>query len=651
MTEIFDKSIKRIAIAENAMGVSEQQKINSLWHMNFSLPCNDPKNEFCQPFNLVRHNGGELYRIMPSSMEVDDTGNIEYECEHVLATLIDNVLFGYHVVGNLGVYTDEVIRYILDKQIVKNWVLDRCDFKRQFEYGWEQETLLSALFSVATPMSNYMWKTDTSIYPWKISLLQIDPSGIPEMYVRRKHNMLSYHRDRDPQQIVTRLYPLGYGEGVNQLGIASVNNGIPYLQSPKSITDKYGIVERVWIDRRYENAESLKAAAQEMLNQLQEPVVSYEVGFQELGQSEYDNAEVGKRVRIVYPEIGEHVDTIITEVNKEYDDITKSNIVVANKSKDVAESVAEMADRQRIESSYAQGATQIYSQALQANCDANSGAVMDFFVPSEMRIINKVLVKIRIDRFRAYSKSTSTKEANVVTSDILETTKRTSSSGGGTSTTTGSGGGTYSSTDSGGGEVATSSAKVLSADSIFPQDAAQYEAATHNHGVASGLKLALWGGKDANGNVISDGYATFVESGAHKHGEHDHEVRIPSHRHDFEVRDHSHIVEIRDHTHEIEIPGHSHKVTVPAHDHEITPGIYRFGNPKSFSLYIEGVKKETYAGSSAELDITGFLVDEDTSKIPRGRWMSVEVRPDDLAYVSIDLIFQGFVQSRGDNTV
>ena len=29
----------------------------------------------------------------------------------------------------------------------------------------------------------------------------------------------------------------------------------------------------------------------------------------------------------------------------------------------------------------------------------------------------------------------------------------------------------------------------------------------------------------------------------------------------------------------------------------------------------------------------------------------LEVRPDDLAYISIDLIVQGFIQSRGDNTV
>ena len=266
MIEIFDKSRRRVAIAENAHAISEQQRINAVWYLYFSLPYKDPKNEYCKPFYYVRHNGGELYRIMPETLAVNESGSMAYQCEHVLATLIDNVLFGYHVVGNLGTYTADVIRYVLDHQLVKNWVLDECDYRNQFEYGWEQESLLSALFSVATPLAGpYIWRTNTAVYPWRLSLKRLDTTGRPEMYVRRRHNMTSYQRQRDPQNIVTRLYPLGYGEGVNQLGIGSVNGGVPYLQSPKAITDKYGIIERVWTDRRYEDPASLKAAAAAML--------------------------------------------------------------------------------------------------------------------------------------------------------------------------------------------------------------------------------------------------------------------------------------------------------------------------------------------------------------------------------------------------
>ena len=650
MIEVFDKTRRRVAILENAYAASESQKINSVWYFYFSLPYGDSKNEYCKPFYYVRPDGGELYRIMPETLSVSESGGISYQCEHVLATLIDNVLFGYHVVGNLGVYTADVIRYILDHQLVKNWVLDECDFRNQFEYGWEQESLLSALFSVLSPLSSPMIVTDTTVYPWRLSLKKLVTTGRPEMYVRRRYNMTSYTRGRDPQNIVTRLYPLGYGEGINQLNIKGVNDGVPYIQSPKEITDKYGIIERVWVDRRYEDAASLKAAAETMLAELQEPLLSYAIGFQELSSSDYDKAAIGKRVRIIFPEIGESVDTYITELTRKRDDLKESSITVANRETSIASSLADMADRQRIEQTYAQGATQIYSQALQANCNATSGATMDFFLPDEMRIVNKVLVKVRMKKFRAYSQATEAAASQVITSTTNDEETRTSSSGGRTTTSTSSGGGTYTSTSASAKQSITSTAVILSAENIWPTEAAMYNAAKHNHAIADGAKLALYGGKDENGAVIAAGYETFVESGAHTHGEHDHTISIPAHTHSVDIDDHTHGVTIPAHTHNITIPGHSHKVTVPAHQHKITPGIFEFGSPKNFSLYINGAKKADFSGTTAELDITAFLVDSD-NMIPRGSWLSLEVRPDDLAYISIDLIIQGFIQSRGDNTV
>ena len=636
MIEIFDRQRRRVAIAENAHGISEQKRINSVWYLYFSLPYKDPKNEYCQPFRYVRHNGGELYRIMPEDLSVDESGSVTYQCEHVLATLIDNILFGYHVVGNLGTYTADVIRYVLDHQLVKNWVLDECDYRNQFEYGWEQESLLSALFSVATPLAGpYIWRTNTAVYPWRLSLKRLDTTGRPEMYVRRRHNMTSYRRGKDPQNIVTRLYPLGYGEGVNQLGIGSVNGGVPYLQSPKAITDKYGIIERVWVDRRYEDPSSLKAAAEAMLQELQEPLVSYEVGYQEMTSSDFDKAEIGKRLRIVYPEIAETVDTFITEIRRDYEDAERSSLVVANKETSIASSLADMADRQRIEQTYAQGATQIYSQALQANCDAASGAVMDFFIPEEMRIINKVLVKVRMTKFRAYSKSTETAASKVATTTTSDDQTRTSSSGGGTASTTttsddqtrtSSDGGKSTSTSGGGGGITTDTGE--SGINVKYGDAETTTVEGHSHSIR---------------HVISHQHQITLPS-------HTHRVEIPAHSHTTTIPGHSHRVTIPNHTHTLTIPGHSHNVTIPAHSHSITPGIYQYGSPTKFGLYINSVKKADFTGKTAELDITDLLTGSD-NMIPRGSWLSLEVRPDDLAYISIDLIVQGFIQSRGDKTV
>lgn len=594
MLEVFDRNRQRVAILENAYVVKEDQKINALWYLEFALPENDPKNDYCKTFNYVRYNDGELYRIMPKTTSAEETGANTYKCEHVLATLLDNVMFGYHVVGNIGYYTRKSIEYVLSKQLTKNWVLGDCEFSHQFEYGWESENLLSALFSIATPFASpYIWVTDTKTYPWKIHLRRLN-EGLPECYIMLRRNLLSYQSEETTEQICTRLYPLGYGEGVNQLGISDINNGKPYIQSPKEITDKYGIVERVWIDRRYESAESLLAAAQKMLTELQDPVVQYDIGYQEINEQEYEKLAIGKRVQILYNDT--IVDTFVTELSLNYDEIVSSSVKIANKSTDIAETVADLADRQRIEMAYAQGATQLYAQSLQANCDADSGAVMSFYIPDEMRIVNAVKVKIKGESFRAYSKATSTRQSQNQTSSSGGSSTQTSSSGGGGSTTSSGGGGTTRDTGDSGVDV----------EWVYPQTE---ETDGHTH--------------------------TYKRVNSHKH-----EVTIPSH---------THRVSFGSHSHSVSIPSHTHTVTIPAHDHTITPGIYRFGSPKQLSIYVNGVFRQNVDGTSVEIDITDWLVRD--GKIPRGTWHEIEVRPNDLAYVMIDMYVQGFVQSRGDTTV
>lgn len=649
MIEIFTRDRRRLAVLENALDVSEDQRANALWYLSFSLPENDPKNSHCQPFHLARSDTGQLYRIMPCALESGETGLTAYQCEHVLATLLDKVLFGAYTVGNLGVYTGDVIRWILSRQPEKNWQLGRCEFNRQFEYAWEQENLLAALFSVAAPFSEeYLWTFDTSKYPWTVNLLRLDGAARPELFIRTRKNLLRRVKESDPQQICTRLYPLGYGEGVNQLGVAQVNRGIPYVQSPPEYIQRYGIIERVWIDRRYEDSNSLLAAAKAMLAELQDPAVSHTIEYMPVSGD--PEPLLGMLVQVDCEDTGERFHAFLTGVKRVLGDTDSIALTLSNHVKDIASTVADLADRQRIESAYAQGATQIYSQALQTNSSPQSGAVMDFFIPSEMRIINKVLCKIRMGPFRSYSKATQQAETEVLSSTSVRTQECTSSSGGGGWYTGEAGGGELATTSREARTVLTSQATILSAESIMPTEASRYQAAKHDHGVSAYAKLAIYGGKDANGNLKSGGYVEWVPSGAHSHGAHSHSITIDAHRHTVDMPDHTHDIYIDSHQHDVVIPGHSHTVTVPAHAHDITPGIFFSGNPRGFGLYVNGVRRALVSDCDAELDITSYLLDEG-KKIPRGSWLSLEIRPDDLAYISVDLIIQGFVQSRGDYTV
>ena len=146
-----------------------------------------------------------------------------------------------------------------------------------------------------------------------------------------------------------------------------------------------------------------------------------------------------------------------------------------------------------------------------------------------------------------------------------------------------------------------------------------------------------------------------MPSGAHIHGGHVHSVNtafsmtVPAHTHTVNTS-HSHSIPAHSHTvntsHSHKIPAHSHTLDF-THDHTVTPGIFTFGSPKSFSLYVEDEKVATFTDvSEAEVDLLAILT-ADGKQLKRGTWQSIEIRPDGLAHISCTMYTQGFIQSRG----
>lgn len=75
----------------------------------------------------------DLFRIVPTKASRSGSGKqIDYECEHVLATLIDDVLFQYHERDNLP--AADVLAYILARQTVTRWTLGTVEISHQFSY-------------------------------------------------------------------------------------------------------------------------------------------------------------------------------------------------------------------------------------------------------------------------------------------------------------------------------------------------------------------------------------------------------------------------------------------------------------------------------------------------------------------------------------
>ena len=612
--EIYDMNRVPVCMLQNAFDIQEQQSLNALWYLDFKLPATDTKNEFCNAYWYARFNDGELYRIFPNGYnDASDLPYYSYHCEHVLATLLNKVMPGIVTMGGYYQTTPDVLRAILAKQDAQDWVLGECDFSRRFEYGFEKENLLAALFSVPQCFDeDYIWTFETKSYPWTLNLKRLNKNAEPVLNVRYGYNRLSYNRQPDYTNHVTKLYAYGSGEGVNQLNIKKFTNGLGYILADNEHIEKYGVRESIWVDRRYENEETLYAAAQSMLNELCDPITSYSCGF-------IGDVKIGEVVNIIDYEQTYVVKKIIT-----YGDIDDIQYELSNKQPTLASTIADLANRQRIETTYSQGATNIYSVSFVDNADANNGLDCDFYMPQSMRFVNKVVAKIKYDSFRAYSGTT----------EQGGSTSSTSAAGGQTSSTSESGGGGTS--EAGGGQSKTSASGGGATESTN-----QFTLAG-NTGTAGIIPLTGYSGVTS---TVS-GHAHKVPD--HMHGirisnfAHTHTVNIPSHRHRFEIDDHTH--ELPAHTHSFSLPAHSHTFELPSHKHDIEPGIHRYGNPTQVELKVNGNSKGFFEDRSFEVDITEWLANDD-GMISRGSFQTLSVIPNDIAHISVSLTVIGFIQS------
>ena len=612
--EIYDMNRVPVCMLQNAFDIQEQQSLNALWYLDFKLPATDAKNEFCNAYWYARFNDGELYRIFPNGYnDAFDLPYYSYHCEHVLATLLNKVMPGIVTMGGYYQPTPDVLRAILAKQDIQDWVLGECDFSRRFEYGFEKENLLAALFSVPQCFDeDYIWTFETKGYPWVLNLKRLNKNAEPVLNVRYGYNRLSYNRQPDYTNHVTKLYAYGSGEGVNQLNINKFTNGLGYILADKEHIEKYGIRESIWVDRRYENEETLYAAAQSMLSELCDPITSYSCGF-------IGDVKVGEVVNIIDYEQTYVVKKIIT-----YGDIDDIQYELSNKQPTLASTIADLANRQRIETTYSQGATNIYSVCFVDNADANNGLDCDFYMPQSMRFVNKVVAKIKYDSFRAYSGTTE--QGGSISS--------TSAAGGQTSSTSESGGGGTSA--AGGGQSKTSAAGGKSTESTNQFDLASD---TGTYGI-----ISLTGYSGLTSTV--SGHSHKVPDHMHRirvtNFAHEHSVTIPSHRHSFEIDDHVH--ELPAHTHSFSLPAHSHTFELPSHKHDIEPGIHRYGNPTQVELKVNGNSKGFFEDRSFEVDITEWLANDD-GMISRGSFQTLSVVPNDIAHISVSLTVIGFIQS------
>lgn len=361
-----------------------------------------------------------VFRIAQCSRTLGSAGGQTVTLEHGLATLGDDVLPGYTELGGAGMTTAAVLQRLLNRQSTQRWVLGDCEYTEEMAYSWENEDLLTAVLAVASPLPGHpVWCFDQSVTPWRLHLRKASEE-ICECRMSRGLKQVTVTYDR--QNLCTRLYPLGYGEGADQLNIAGVNGGVPYLQADTA--GEEGVVARVWTDTAITEASTLLAAAQRELEASCRPQITVEVTGSELasltGES-LDRLKVGRLCRIPLP--GEKTPILQRIVTAHHPDVMNApeqvRLTLSTPGQDASATLAALARKASVGENYSQGAPSEYSMLFGDNCDGEHPAVMRFFIDEDAIHVNSVQVRFSREAFRAYEKSTAAGGQIVASDDAL----------------------------------------------------------------------------------------------------------------------------------------------------------------------------------------------------------------------------------------
>lgn len=288
------------------------------------------------------------------------------------------------------------------------------------------------------------------------------------------------------------------------------------------------------------------------------------------------------------------------EEREHYDELKRELVLTLGDGEITAANAASLSGKL---SQMANGA--IYDDNGEVNADADNPAMIRVYIPAEAVRINKLLLNISFEPFRGYTKAVA--------------------GGGETSSSTASGGSYSETTDSGGGTTSTSESISLPSSNVSSVDDGGLGNANHNHAIDRGTYLLY---ADSKGSTTPAGTVTWVPSGAHTHGEHCHDVYIPSHAHSFRIG------------------SHRHTFTVPSHTHEISFGIYTGTTARSAAIKVDGNTIPTVSDYQ-NIDIAPYLDCDANGKITRNTWHEIAIYPDALTRIAASVFTQLFTNSRG----
>lgn len=228
-----------------------------------------------------------------------------------------------------------------------------------------------------------------------------------EVEIRLGYNAKEFIREYDPTDIITRAIPLGYGEGINQLDITKVNNGVEYIEDAGAVL-KYGVIEGVPTNKDIQNADTLKVYGQTILNEKKQPKLSYSQSALDLSVltgHENEKYELGDTLHTIIDFMS--VDVYGRVVERERDLINNPwdpKLTISTRPITLTDQIIQLKQRSLTLENAPQGSTCIFALPGKENCDSTHPMTFDLDIPKETVNINRVYINLHGRKYRANSK-------------------------------------------------------------------------------------------------------------------------------------------------------------------------------------------------------------------------------------------------------
>jgi len=535
-------------------------------------------------------------RVIPTKSNMDG-GEFtkEVTCEGALAFLNDTHTRRWNLTNKTP---SEALTYFLDQHNAKvdatrKIYLGTVTVTQQITIDTNYETTLGAIVSkIHNVLGGDLRVRETAGILYLDYLEAIGANN--GTVIQLGYNMKDLIEEWDPSDIVTRLIPLGYGEGINQLGIEGVNGGIDYLDNAEGIAT-YGVIEGVTTNKDIQDAATLKVYGATYMDQKKQPrltISASQLDLSVLAGHEGEKYGNGDTLGVLNDVMG--IDVLARVIERSMDLLAPWDpaLVISTRPIRLSDQIIELKQKNQSLENAPQGSTFIDTVGYAENIDATHSFQLPIWISPDIINVNRVRLHVDSQKFRAYEKSIASAASSTSTSSSGGSSTQTSSSSGNSTPTSNSSSVT---TTPPGGAYDPANAVVVSTSSESPLD-------PHYHSLPGGLLAMAYQHTHAIG--------------------HTHSVSVPAH------------------THSVTVPSHTHDVTVPSHSHAIDYGIFEDTYPADMQVKINGAVIPGVVitdGGSLDMDISSYIGTPGTT-------YNLEVTSSRNGRVNVWVSVQAFIQ-------